>query len=166
LEYRKEIEWGGLEVEHFTPSTNEWDSEPDRKHWIDAESGLDCLIIRNELGRKGALCGYVGVPKGHPWHGKDHDDIDADVHGGLTFAAACGGKICHDEKIETVANADVWWLGFDCAHAGDFVPGLAQLKQLLDPLAGPRFFKNTTYKNFAYVEAECRSLAAQAKRAS
>lgn len=55
---------------------NEWDNEPDRKHWIDADTGLDCLIVRNGLGGKGALCGYVGVPKGHPWYGKDYSDCE------------------------------------------------------------------------------------------
>lgn len=33
----------------------------------------------------GHLCGYIGVPKGHPWYGKDHDMIEANVHGGLTY---------------------------------------------------------------------------------
>ena len=138
---------------------NEWDNEPDRKHWIDAESSLDCLIVRNGLGGRGgrgALCGYVGVPQGHPWYGKDYDDVDAEVHGGLTFANACSGKVCHDEHTEEVANADVWWLGFDCAHSGDFIPGMDRLSS----------FEGATYKNIAYVESECRSLAAQAKRST
>jgi len=29
--------------------------------------------------------GYIGVPKGHVWYGKHYDDIECDVHGGLTF---------------------------------------------------------------------------------
>lgn len=41
---------------------NEWDQEPDRKHWV--QQGLDCLIVRNLMG---ALCGYVGVPPSHPY---------------------------------------------------------------------------------------------------
>lgn len=30
------------------------------------------------------LC-YVALPKGHPCIGKDYDDLDVDVNGGLTF---------------------------------------------------------------------------------
>jgi hypothetical protein len=52
---------------------NEWDNEPDR---VEFESlGLPCLIVRNPFG---ALCGYVGVPEGHPWYYKDREQIDDD----------------------------------------------------------------------------------------
>lgn len=43
-----------------------WDDEPDKVQWVDEVAGLDCLIVRN---RGGALCGYVGVPGGHPLFG-------------------------------------------------------------------------------------------------
>ena len=29
--------------------------------------------------------GYVLIPQGHPLHGKHYDEIDVDVHCGLTF---------------------------------------------------------------------------------
>lgn len=63
-----------------------WTNEPDKAQWIDEATGLDCLIVRN---RMGALCGYVGVPEGHPAHRQDYDNVDADAHGGLTFAGGC-----------------------------------------------------------------------------
>lgn len=80
-----------------------WQNEPDKVQWVDEATGLDCLIVRNG---GGALCGYVGVPEGHPWHGLDYmsctqrptcDDrwcehspeTLASVHGGITFAASC-----------------------------------------------------------------------------
>src|SRR4051812_43956542 len=79
-----------------------WIDEPDKAQWIDDATGLDCLIVRN---RTGALCGYVGVPPEHPWHGVsysgctescgersycDHSpDGRTRVHGGLTYADAC-----------------------------------------------------------------------------
>lgn len=145
---------------------SEWDNEPDRKHWIDAATGLDCLIVRNGLGGKGALCGYVGVPDGHPWHGKGYDDCKradgeyVEVHGGLTFASGCSenGKICHSiEKDGKIASDHVWWLGFDCAHAGDYIPGMdcnSRYRSLDDGYS--------VYRNIVYVENECRSLAKQA----
>lgn len=33
----------------------------------------------------GFLCGYIGVPPGHPWYGQDMDDVECDVHGGVTY---------------------------------------------------------------------------------
>lgn len=63
-----------------------WVAEPDKKQWKDPTTGLPCLIVRNPVG---ALCGYVGVPNGHPAYGKDYDDVEVDVHGGLTFAHRC-----------------------------------------------------------------------------
>jgi hypothetical protein len=55
----------------------------------------------------------VGVPKGHPLHGKGYDECDdgLDVHGGLTYANG-------DGKFP-IGLADTWWFGFDCAHLGD-----------------------------------------------
>lgn len=139
----------------------EWETEPDRKHWIDDATGLDCLIVRNGLGGKGALCGYVGVPKHHPWHGKDYDDCEVEVHWGLTYAGKCAGKICHKEETDgKIANQDVWWLGFDCAHSGDYIPGM-DCKYKTEELASGY----SSYKNMAYVTNECRKLAMQVSTA-
>jgi hypothetical protein len=127
---------------------NEWEIEPNRKHWIDSKTGLDCLIVRNIYG--GYLCGYVGVPSSHPWYSKDYDECDADVHGGLTYAAKCKGHICHHSPQDAVANDDVWWLGFDCAHLGDLSPWESRSRGV--------------YKNMAYVERECAALASQIRK--
>lgn len=71
--------------------------------------GLNCRVFRHpDLGH---LCGYVEVPDEHPWHGKGYDDL-VSVHGGLTYAGNLRG--------------DGWWIGFDCAHFGDFVPALRE----------------------------------------
>ena len=82
-----------------------WTHEPDKAHWIDDETGLDCLIHR---GPSGALCGYVGVPESHFYFGEHYDAvnraIDYNVHGGLTFADRCSPKetdnygICHPKE--------------------------------------------------------------------
>lgn len=52
--------------------------------------------------------GYIGLPKEHPWFGKEYDELDVDVHGGLTFS---------DYRPET--GRDIWWIGFDTAHYMD-----------------------------------------------
>lgn len=148
-----------------------WWDEPDKVQWVDPATDLDCLAVRNPFG---ASCGYVGLPPGHPWHGKgygEHLDPDCtdeccwthtpealvDVHGGLTFADSCdedaaeGHGICHVPFPGR--PTDVWWLGFDCAHAGDYSPGL-----VTDGFGG---FPGDVYRDLGYVRAEVASLAAQ-----
>ena len=90
------------------------------------------------------LCGYVGIPKSHPLYGRGYDDIEEiAVHGGLTFAS---------ESLYPFGDLkDLWWLGFDCAHSGDIVPGISHVCQ------------DETYKNMDYVLEETRSLLRQLK---
>jgi hypothetical protein len=120
--------------------------------------GFPCLIHRAPLGH---WCGYVAVPPGHPWHGKDiwcssDDGIDAPVHGGLTYADKCSGEICHVAKPGE--PDDVWWLGFDCAHSGDLCPGTrASLLQ-----CGVDAFGYEVYRDISYVTAETQRLAGMA----
>jgi len=127
-----------------------WKSEPDKRQWLDEETGFACLINRHPS--SGHLCGYVGVPHNHPWFGRD--DVDADVHGGLNYANKCAGHICH--VVEPGEDDNIWWLGFDCAHSGD-----------LSSLSRRGFgFYGDVYRTFEYVADECRSLAQQAEAAS
>lgn len=101
-----------------------WLHEPHRVNW--RKHGLDCMILRNPA--TFGWCGYVGVPPTHPAYRKKYDDVDVGVHGGLTYADECSGHICH---IADEAADKTWWLGFDCAHGGDFLPKNAQLRQEL-----------------------------------
>jgi hypothetical protein len=45
--------------------------------------GFRWLVGHNTFGYR---VGYITVPADHPWHGKGYDNINADVHGGLTYA--------------------------------------------------------------------------------
>lgn len=143
----------------------EWDHEPDKVEWIDDDTGLPCIIHR---GRTGAWCGYVGVAPDHPYHGRhDYDQVPVEVHGGLTYAAPCNPHddddfgVCH--KAEPGEPDDVWWLGFDCAHAGDEMPGLIWVTEKVKVdhpgLNYPEGW--ATYKNQEYVMEECKLLALQ-----
>src|ERR1700742_655501 len=96
-----------------------WTTEPNRLEF--ENKGFPCLINRNT--NMGFLCGYVAVPPEHPWHGKHYDDIEAEVHGGLTYSDSCQGEIYHVPKEGQSDN--VWWLGFDCGHAFDLIPSSA-----------------------------------------
>lgn len=127
-----------------------WDNEPDKVEWFGSH-GYPLLIVRNGAG---ALCGYIGVPKGHPWYNKGYDDIDPhpDCNGGLTYAGIGNAKISHFDA------PGVFWLGFDCAHCYDFCPGMAA--------AGFALETDKSYKNIAYVRGDCESLAIEAHRAA
>ena len=125
-----------------------WKNEPDKLHWVDEATDLDCLIVRNDLG---ALCGYVGITKGNQYFEKEYNEVPVDVHGGLTYSAFCneGGKICH---VPLPGRSHrVWWLGFDCGHWGDLIPGMLKYGVNL----GDR------YRDIEYVKKECRNLALQ-----
>lgn len=131
-----------------------WENEPDKQQWIDEETGYNCLIVRNNFG---ALCGYVGITETHPYFEQHYDKVDVGIHGGLTFSDYC----MKDKKIRGVCHItdspedNIWWLGFDCAHLGDYVPGI----KLASFLAGTP----DTYKDFNYVINEVEYLAKQLK---
>lgn len=150
----------------------QWDNEPDRIKWEDDQSGLPCLILRGPMG---ALCGYVGVPAGHPWHGRDYRWYDDDgneidnpvaqieVHGGVTYAMPCDGDpengVCH--VAEPGADDDVWWVGFDTAHGNDYVPGLVAVDAKIG-MPWPSPWVDGVYRDVAYVREQVESMVEQA----
>jgi hypothetical protein len=170
---KKGMNAGGREIYDYWKLPGPWCSEYDKKQWIDPKTGLPCLVVRNDMG---ALCGYVGVPRGHPWYEKGYDSIDPypSVHGGLTYASRCYGKICHE--VEPGEPDDVWWLGFDCAHAGDVTPAIAMICGE-DSAVGKAFGaiskamsawrrNGDEYRDVGYVEKEVADLALQAADAA
>lgn len=50
--------------------------------------------------------GYVCLTIEHSWYEAHYNDIPVEIHGGLTFGEIFG---------------DGYWVGFDTAHAGDFL---------------------------------------------
>lgn len=68
-------------------------------------AGFQCEVMLMTCGAfPDWYCGYVSIPEGHPWHGKPYHEIDADVHGGLTYGQWSDGR---------------WVIGFDTNHYGD-----------------------------------------------
>jgi hypothetical protein len=115
--------------------------------------GLEWEVTSNLMGYR---CGYVRVPPGHPWHGRDYDDVDASVHGGLTFAQP-------DLHCGKGGADDAWWLGFDCAHCGDAPdPGLPGCERWP---AWHVLEERGVVRTTAYVEEQCRLLIGQALQA-
>lgn len=102
-----------------------WKDEPDHVEF--EYRGFPCIIHR--VPSHGALCGYAGLKPGHKYHGKDYDSIEVEVHGGLTYSDKCQGEICH--KAKSGEPEDIWWIGFDCMHSGDYLPGFAKYRKLM-----------------------------------
>lgn len=112
-----------------------WTDEPDR---VDFNyDGMSCVIHRNMMG---AWCGYVRVPSFHPLY---HTDCNLDVHGGITW----------DGTLDILGPG--WWVGFDCSHAWDYVPGLHYQIGTFDT----NLFKEETYKDILYALTETEKLA-------
>ena len=164
---RKAMERSWTTVDKADWGPGEWQDEPDKIQWVDEPTGLDCLIHRGPLGN---LCGYVGVPPEHPAYGADYNSVRRadgdwiDVHGGLSYAARCADTedeshgICH--VPEPGRPHDVWWLGFDCGHAGDVHPEMdARLRA--SGMPSMPSFGHDTYKPVAYVKRDVTSLARQ-----
>lgn len=129
-----------------------WENEPDEH--TDEHAGLAIAVKRCRNLKH--LCGYVGLPEGHRYFGCSHKQIPIDVHGGLTYSE-------HDDD-------GLWWVGFDCAHAGDLVPGTCSnpLDDLIvdfateaerDGLVGQITGPGATYRSFEWVLAETLRLA-------
>ncbi len=115
-------------------------------------------------------CGYVGVHKDHPWFEKSHEELEnhIDIHGGLSYSDHCQGDVCH----KTDEEDNIWWLGFDCAHAGDLLPKSAylipghefSLMTRLSEIMGMHGNTHSgTYRNVAFVKKELKKLSKQAK---
>lgn len=133
-----------------------WQREPDKVHWIDETTNLDCLIVRSK--GSGAWCGYVAVTEGHPLFGVEYSGADVEVHGSLTYSGFCmetddeSQFVCH---VPQPGRPDrVWWLGFDCSHLYDLAP--AYVARHPDWLEA-----DSRYRDRHYVEREVRSLARQ-----
>lgn len=147
-----------LDEKHIEPLIKEWE---DVKNHV-----FDNPINKYFTTFGGHLCGYVCIPKDHPWFEKDSGDIDCDIHGGLTYFRT------HEDGN--------YWIGFDCAHSKDIVPSMIiHEKQMME--VSERYKKimekkeefnkhhgktvlDQTYKAFWWVVEETKNLAEQAKK--
>lgn len=142
----------------------EWCEEPDLVEF--EHCGFKCIVFRQASRETceefhmsgGHLTGYVAIDKDHTFYGKDAYHLYLDVHGGITFAE--------------IGNEELFFIGFDCAHAGDITPSMEMLKKKYsnEIYQVPEQFKhlslfNPTYKNIAFAVGECKYLAEQLKNA-
>lgn len=119
--------------------------------------GFEYVIVHNGRGYR---CGYVRVPKGHPWHGADYNDLNVDCHGGVTFVE-------EDEPCGKGGADDAYWVGFDCAHSGDAADPKLPLNRYegatsLDLADLFNIGYRGTVRTQEYVREECKSICEQA----
>lgn len=132
-----------------------WESEPDV---VSRDSGAYHVIAYRNPQMK-HFCGYVGVRKTHPLYGKHYDDKElweTHVHGGLTFSDKA--------RFSDVFKNKCWYFGFDCAHAGDLVPKMAEIRSKMpyeDEFVS--LFSGDEYRDLHYVQSELESLVGQLK---
>lgn len=115
--------------------------------------GYEWVVSHNNRQHR---CGYVRIPKGHPFYGIDTcDTYDITVHGGITFSVSDEDKYW-------------WWLGFDCNHYSDApdptlpVSCIHSTEHHIHHINS----KDSVIRTQAYVETECKSLCEQAFNAS
>jgi hypothetical protein len=110
------------------------------------------IVTHNSIGYR---CGYVRIPRNHPWYAQECD-LDVDVHGGITFAE-------HDVPCDNPGDDTDWWIGFDCAHACDAPdPALPALLQAGEAIGRTSYGEIRTQE---YVEEQCKSLCEQVANA-
>jgi hypothetical protein len=138
-------------------------------HTWQSKVGLTCHAVRETP--LAHWRGYVTIPQGHIFYGKDYNDCIKpnrchepsayhycehtaeymlSVHGGITFAGNPGPNWIPAPTIPTnedPVDPNEWWLGFDCAHAGDDYPSSA--------------FHEGVYRDLNYVIEQCEHLAEQ-----
>lgn len=126
----------------------------------------ECLSLdleKVEVGKRGVIPLMCGVDDMR--EGRFSPETYFDVHGGITFSDGCqeAGHICHTPEPGQPDN--VWWFGFDCAHAGDVSPGyrasIAKMFDQVEMAFRDRIFKDDVYRDVTYVKAEIGSLARQ-----
>lgn len=129
--------------------------------------GFEWNITHNSMGYR---CGYVRVPKGHPWHGVQFDVgetregfAEPEAHGGITFSKP-------DMACDKGGADDAWWIGFDCARYCDLpdpsLPSDEAGKAIQKFYADTPVRPGSAVRTQEYVEAECRSLCEQANAAA
>ncbi len=97
------------------------------------------------------------MPREHPAYGKQYGEVDLRCHGGVTYAAACEGDICHVPAPGM--PDDVWWFGCDFGHCRDLSPGIRA--RLREYLAESSYSVREVYRPLPYARAQTESLAEQ-----
>jgi hypothetical protein len=151
-----------------------------KKDWT-TQAGLRAVIVLTGTGHH---CGYVGIPKDHPLHGKDYSEPcdclvfpeseEVGKRGVIPFICSDGsatpdvvfdvhGGITFAGGGDYPVQSDgLWWFGYDCAHAGDGKSDayLSSMQERYPDL--PFMWEDSgVFRDADYCTDECESLARQ-----
>jgi hypothetical protein len=125
---------------------------------------FEYLVVLNHNAHR---CGYVAIPKEHPaYNAGSYDDIDVEVHGGLTFFS---------EPHIVESTCEDKWAGFDAGHAYDghdidaheryFGSDDSFQKYMRSrPDYYPIMYEGTVIRDFDYMESECKRMIDQLEK--
>jgi len=86
-------------------------------HVVAEDGGIykdyEYLITFNDMGFR---CGYVAIKQDHKLYNDHYDNMDLNVHGGVTFSNKSDHVL--DPDLIKTSCADKW-VGFDAGHAYD-----------------------------------------------
>lgn len=120
---------------------------------------------------QGTRCGYVALKPEETQkflkerEGQSYYYPDLDCHGGVTFFEEAHGA---KDLLPTPCND--FWVGFDCAHAGDGHDKELTEKYFKRTIFSDEYYKameeftlrgEVTHKTFKYVEDDCKSIIEQ-----
>ncbi len=109
-----------------------WFAEPDFIEWRCKDAPYFPLMVAR--GTFGAFCGYVGLPPGHPLHGKS-GAAGFDETESITWSSPTGGLL-----VATGEPPEHWWLGFDCARVHrEYQPALVAKDGWMSSILGVPF---------------------------
>ena len=131
-------------------NSNPWDKEPFKREF--EYKDFPCIILKHPTQHH--LCGYIGIYSTNGLSNMPIDDINEfiNIHGGFTHYDS-GNNI---NLPITVNNKLIFWLGFDCAHYNDYVPGLEEFQQFYSYQMSIMNKENVTYKDGQFVENELK----------
>jgi len=113
-------------------------------------------------------CGYVGVLSAHPLYGIDYSSYSDEVndllhpHGGVTWVGhnPIGVDIADvpgsSSQIKRLYE-NLWFIGFDCAHSGDLIPGMMTNK-MLDIMGSFSLQGTNVYRDYNYLSSQVTKL--------
>jgi hypothetical protein len=163
-----------------------WQNEPDKLDWRDDRTSLWCAIRRAPIGSLCGYVGVPPGHVLFGWHHGDDVQVreeflrERNVGGDLSSVDVFMYMLQGGPKNGTIplgmalrvhwgvnwagefplddAPCEAWWFGFDCGHAGDLVPSLA------DFFRGFRMLPVPVYRDIEYVKGQCELLAFQLRQ--
>jgi len=157
--------------------------------------GYRCVTIFTD---RGFRCGYVGLPVGHLLYGKDYSDslditfkeikdVYQEKRGVLPWLMAClkdyedkvtldfyfnvhGSLTYAGSENNYPIESNLWWLGFDCGHAGDGIDldrvlelwgTNPRIKQRIEIEKEYPYYEDYPMRDLEYVQQECRNFVDQ-----